>query len=72
MCVWYSCACRGSKYFKVVFDWLISFAGLCEIILGGLMWTQFGDVVVLAVEFLAVVFFVSPTRRIGFQSSNYQ
>ena len=30
VCVWYLCVCRGSKYFKVVSDWLISNANLYE------------------------------------------
>ena len=52
----YLCVRRGSKYFTVVSDWLTLVADLYETILvGGLLWTQFDDVVVLA------------SRGIGFQ-----
>ena len=44
MCVWYLCVCRGSKYFKVVSDWLILDAKLYRTILvGGPLRTQFDD-----------------------------
>ena len=50
VCVWYSCVRRGSKYFKVVSDWLTLVANLYgNILVGGPLWTQFDDVVVLAV-----------------------
>ena len=49
--MWYLYARRGSKYFKVVSDSLTLVADLCRTILvGGPLWTQFNDVVVLAVE----------------------
>ena len=68
MCVWYLRVQRESKYYKVVSDCLTLVANLCETILaGGPLWTQFDDVVVLAVEFLAVVFFALLSRSIGFQ-----
>ena len=52
----------------MVFDWFILVAVLCETILvGGPLWTQFDDVVVLAHKFLAVVFFALFSRSIGFQ-----
>ena len=67
VCVWYLCVRRGSKYFKVVSDWLTLIADLCgTILVGGPLWTQF-DVVVLEVEFLAVVFFALLSRSIGFK-----
>ena len=54
--MWYLCVCRGSKYYKVVSDWLILDADLYETILvGGPLWTQFDDVVVLAVVFFALL-----------------
>ena len=46
--VWYLCVRRGSKYFKVVSDWLTLVADLGTIFVGGPLWTQFRDVVVLA------------------------
>ena len=50
MCVWYLCVRRGSKYFKAVSDWLPLVADLCgNILVGGPVWSQFDDVVVLAV-----------------------
>ena len=56
MCVWYLCVCRGSKYFKVVSDWLISDADLYgTILVGGPLRTQCDDVVVLAVVFFALL-----------------
>ena len=61
----YQCVCvrRGSKYFKVVSDWLTLVADLNgTILVGGPLWTQFGDVVVLE-----VVFFAFHSRSIGFQ-----
>ena len=63
VCVCYLCVCRGSKYFKVVSDWLILNADLYgTILVGGPLRTQFDDVVVLV-----VVFFVLLSRSIGFQ-----
>ena len=63
LCVWYLCVSTGSKYFKIVSDWLTLVADLYEIILvGGPLWTQFDDIVVLAVLFLALL-----SRSIGFQ-----
>ena len=68
MCVWYLCVCRGSKYFKVIFVWLILVADLCgAIFVGGPLWTHSDDVVAVAVEFLVVVFFTLLSRSIGFQ-----
>ena len=62
MCVWYLCVCKGSKYSKVVSDWLILDVDLYRTILVGRpLRTQF-DVVVLAVVFIALLF-----RSIGFQ-----
>ena len=56
MCVWYLCVRRGSKYFKVVSDWLTLLADLCEtILIGGLLLTQFDGVVVFAVVFFAML-----------------
>ena len=63
VCVWYLCVRRGSKYFKVIYEWLTLVADLCgTMLVGRPLWTQFGDVVVLA-----VIFFVSLSRSIGFQ-----
>ena len=56
--MWYLCVRRGSTYFEVVSDWLTLVADLCgTILVDRHLWTQSDDVVVLAVEFLAVVFF---------------
>ena len=61
--VWHLCVCRGSKYFKVVSDWLTLVADLSGTIsVGRPLWTQSDDVVVLA-----VVFFALFSRSIGFQ-----
>ena len=55
MCVWYLCACRGSKHFKVVSDWLTLVADLYgTVLVGRPLWTQSDDVVVLAVVFFAL------------------
>ena len=63
VCVRYLCVRRGSKYFKVVSDWLTLVADLCgTILVGGPLWTRFDDVVVLAVVFFALL-----SRSIGFQ-----
>ena len=63
MCVWHLCVCRGSKYSKVVSDWLILDADLYgTILVGGHLRTQFDDAVVLA-----VVFFAWLSRSTGFQ-----
>ena len=41
---------------------------LCgTILVGGPLWTQLADIVVLAVEFLAVAFFAMFSRSIGFR-----
>ena len=57
MYVWYLCVRRGSKYFKVVSDWLTLVSDLYGTILVGVpLWTQFDDVVVLAVVFFALLF----------------
>ena len=54
ICVWYLCVCRGSKYFKVISDWLI--ADLYgTILVGGPLRTQFDHVVVLAVVFFVLL-----------------
>ena len=56
MCVWYLCACRGSKNFKVVSDWLISYVDFYgTITFGGPLRTLCNDVVVLAVVFFALL-----------------
>ena len=61
--MWYLCVRRGSKYFMVVSDWLILVADLYgTILVGRPLWTQFDDVVVLAVVFFALL-----SRSIGFQ-----
>ena len=53
------CVRRGSKYFKVVSDWLTLVAELYEtILIGGPLWTQFDNVVVLAVAFFALLCFL--------------
>ena len=63
MCLWYLCVRRGLKYFKVISDWLTLVADPCgTILVGGPFWTQFDDVVVLAVVFFALL-----SRSIGFQ-----
>ena len=63
MFVWYLCVCRGSKYHKVVSDWLILDADLYGTIpIGGPLRTQFDDAVVLAVVFFALL-----SGSIGFQ-----
>ena len=63
LCVWYLCVRRGSKYFKVVSKSLTLVADLYgTILVGGLLLTQFDDVVVLA-----VVFFPLLSRSIDFQ-----
>ena len=52
-----------SKYFKVVSDWLTLVTDLYEAILvGGPLWTQFDDAVVLEVVFFALL-----SCSIGFQ-----
>ena len=57
------CVCRGSKYFKVVSDWLILDPDPNgTIIVGGPLRTQFDDVLVLSVVFFALL-----SRSIGFQ-----
>ena len=56
VCVWYLCVCRGSKYSKVVSDWLILDANLYgTILVCRPLQTQFDDVVVLAVVFFALL-----------------
>ena len=61
--MWYLCVRRGSKNFKVVSDWLTLVADLYgTILVGGHLWTQFDDAVVLAVVFFALL-----SRSIGFQ-----
>ena len=68
MCLLYLCVCRGWKYSKVVSDLLTLVVDLCgTILVGGPLWTQFDDVVVVALGFLAVVFFALPPCSIGFQ-----
>ena len=63
VCVWYLCVCRGWKYFKVVSDLLILVADLYgTILVGRPLWTQFDDVVVLAVVSFALL-----SRSSGFQ-----
>ena len=62
-CVRYLCVRRGSKYFKVVSDWLNLVVDLYgTILVGGPLWTQYDDVVVLAVVFFALL-----SGSIGFQ-----
>ena len=57
--MWYLCVSRGSKYFKVVSDWLTFVADLYETILCGRpFWTQSAKVVVLAVVFFALLCFL--------------
>ena len=61
--MWYLCVGRGSKCIKVISDWLTLVADLYgTILVGGPLWTQFDDVVVLAVLFFALF-----SRSIGFQ-----
>ena len=61
--MWYLCVCRGSKYFKVVSDWLTLVANLYgTLLVGGPLWTQFDDVVVFVVVFFALL-----SCGIGFQ-----
>ena len=61
--MWYLCVCRGSKYYKVVSDWLILDADLYGAkLVGGPLRTQFDDVVVLAVVFFALL-----SRGVDFQ-----
>ena len=63
MFVWYLCVRRGSKCFKVVSDGLTLVEDLCgTILVGRPFWTQFDDVVVLA-----VVFFALFSNSTGFQ-----
>ena len=63
MCVWCLYIRRGSKYFKVVSAWLTLVEDLYgTILVGGPLWTQFDDAVVLAVVFFALL-----SRSIGFQ-----
>ena len=62
MSVWYLCVRIGSKYFNVVSDWLTLVGDHCGTIrVGGPLWTQFDDVVVLAVVFSALL-----SRSTGF------
>ena len=57
VCVVYLCVRRGSKYFKVVSDWLILVADLYgTILVGGTLWTHFDDIVVLEDCFLCFTF----------------
>ena len=59
VCVWYLCVHRVSKYFKVVCDYLTLVADLCgTILVGGPLWTQFDDVVVLVAVFFALLCFL--------------
>ena len=61
--MWYLCVCRGSKYSKIVSDWLTLDADLYgTILVGGHLRTQFDDFVVLAVAFFVLFF-----HSIGFQ-----
>ena len=61
LCAWYLCVCRGSKYFKVIFDRFTLVADLCGTMpVSGHLWTQFD--VVLAVEFLVVILFALLSR----------
>ena len=63
MCMWHLCVRRGSKYFKVVSDLLTLVAELCgTILIGGSLWTQTDDFVVLTVVFFALL-----SRSVGFQ-----
>ena len=65
VCVWYLYLCRGSKYFKVISDWLISDADLYgTIFVSEPLRTQCDDVVVLVVVFFALLF-----RSIGMQNT---
>ena len=49
-------------------DWLTLVADLCgTIFVSGPLWTRFNDVVVLTVEFFAVVFFALFSCSIGSQ-----
>ena len=60
MCVCVRCLCvrRGSTYFKVDSDWLTLVADLSgTILVGRPLWTQY-DVVVLAVVFFALLFYI--------------
>ena len=44
------------KYFKFVSDWFTLVADLCgTILVGGPLWTQFDDVVVLAAVFFSLL-----------------
>ena len=55
-CVRYLCVCRGSRYFKVVSDWLTLVADLCgTIFVGGHLRAQFDAVVVLVPVFFALL-----------------
>ena len=61
--MWYLCVCRGSKYFKIVSDWLILDADLYgTMLVGRPLWAQSDDVVVLAVFSFALL-----SRGINFQ-----
>ena len=61
--MWYLCVRRELKYFKVVSDWLTLVMDLYgAILVGGPLWTQFDEVVVLAVVFFALL-----SCSIGFQ-----
>ena len=63
VCVCIYVFCKGSKYFKVVSDWLILDMDLYgTILIGRPLRNQFDDVVVLVVVFLALL-----SYRIGFQ-----
>ena len=64
MCVWYLCVREASEYLiKVVSNWLTLIVDLCEtILIGGPLRTQFDDVVVLVVIFIALF-----SHSIGFQ-----
>ena len=62
--MWYLCVCRGSKYFKVVSDWLISDADLYGTILVGGHLRNHDDVVVFAVVFFALLSKYLAIRRI--------
>ena len=63
VCGIYLCGPRGSKYSKIVSDWLILDADLYgAILVGGPLRTHFDDFVVLAVVFFALL-----SRSMGFQ-----
>ena len=65
--IWYLCVCRGSKYFKVVSDWLILDADLYgTILVGGPLRTQFDDVAEMSPKSIMIQDMIN-SKTVGIQ-----